>query len=95
MSQTEEEIKEEKEQKGSDFFQTATEYYSEKVEAAQDLEKDEKMILLIETANTNENMIVDYRIAINDWYVNDELNVKMSDEMKRYFDNLIKKAIET
>ena len=40
-------------------------------------------------------MIVDYRIAINDWYVNDELNVKMSDEMKRYFDNLIKKAIET
>ena len=94
MSQTEEEIKEEKGQKGSDFFHPATEYFSEKSEAAKDLEKDEKRILFIETTNTNEDMIVANRIAINDWYVNDKLNVKMSDEIKRYFDNLIKKAIE-
>ena len=38
MPQAEEEINEEKEQKDSDFLQTATGYYSEEIKATNDLE---------------------------------------------------------
>ena len=43
-------------------------------------------------------MIVDYRITIDDWYVDDDFNnkhVKMSQDIKLCIDDLIIKTIET
>ena len=97
MPQTEQEIKEEKEQKDSDFLQTATEYYYKNIKAARFLEKEEKKNPFIDAVSANEDMVVHDKIIIEDWYVdgkfNDE-NVKMFEDVKLYIDDLIKKTIE-
>ena len=72
MPQTAEKIAEEKEQKDSDFLQTATEL--KKIKAAGEIEKEEKRNLLIDAVNANKGIIVNDRITIDDWYVYDELD---------------------
>ena len=63
----------------------------------QDLEKEEKKNIFIDAVGPNEEMVVDEKITIEDWYVDNEFNnekVKISDDIKLYIDNLIRKTIE-
>ena len=66
VPQTAEEIKKEKEQEDSDFLQTATEYYSEEIKAANDIVKEKKRNLFIDATDANEDMTVDDKITIDD-----------------------------
>ena len=66
MPQTAQGIKKEKEQKGSGFLQTATEYYSEEIKAANDIVKEKKRNLFIDATDANEDMTVDDKITIDD-----------------------------
>lgn len=57
----------------------------------QDLEKEEKKNIFIDAVGANEEMVVDEKITIEDWYVDYEFNtekVKISDDIKLYIDNL-------
>ena len=96
MPQTAEEIREEKEQTDSDFLQTAIKCCCEEIKAADEIEKEKKRNLFIDAVNENKGMIVNNRISVDDWYVEDEFdnkNVKMSDNVKFYLNDLIKNTI--
>lgn len=69
-------------------MQTAIEYYSEDIKAANNLEKEEKKNLFIDAVGTNEYMTVGDKITFDDWYLDDEFdngNVKMSDDIKHLY----------
>ena len=76
---------------------TATEYYSEGIKAAKYLEKEEKKNSFIDAVSANEDLVARDKITMESWYDNDKFNdenVKISEDVKLYIDDLIKKTIE-
>ena len=69
-------------------MQTAIEYYSEDIKAANNLEKEEKKNLFIDAVGANEYMTVSDKITFDYWYLDDEFdngNLKMSDGIKHLY----------
>ena len=75
-------------------MQAAAEYYSEYIKSARDIENEEKRNLFISKTGANEGMIVNDKVTVENWLVDNEFgdeNVVISSGTRTYINDSTKK----